>query len=181
VSKIVLSEVFIAECAHHLVPTGGVSQYRRGDAAAARSGKEARVPGAVGRCDTPLDEIANLHDHRDAPRALPLRGLVDQPARSRSSLAPNGPGPLAGVNIAYAASGNLADPRASARREDDDVGPSPIVAGRPVNQRGRKACQCRPVRQRELTRIVELVFGLVVLTLPIVAPITQTGVARQRR
>src|SRR5262249_60365951 len=62
--------------------------------------------------------------------------------------------------------GNLADAGRSAGREDDNLTPACEGISRAGHERGGQVLERLPVRQRQRARVVQLILGTLVFTLP---------------
>lgn len=126
VAQAVSTKVFVTQVVDDVVPVGGVAEDGSADSATAWSGEQACVRSCFCFGDAALDEVTHLGDERDLAGTFSLGGFVGDPARGGSGLATDGPPPIAGVDVADAASRDFPDAGRRAGGKDGDVAP-PLV------------------------------------------------------
>jgi hypothetical protein len=113
-----------------------------------------------------LDERTDFFNQWDGAGPLAFRALVDEPAGAWCCLPPDRPGPGVAVNVGAPDAGHFTDPGGGARGEDYDIAPALEVIGRLDNERRGQVAERLPVGQRQCARVIELVFGALVIALP---------------
>src|SRR6266536_2050200 len=127
--------MLVSQFGYNLVPMGRVSQHRRGDSPATRSGEQAGI--IVGCFVEPCGEYRpDFLDQRHRAGTLSFRTLVDEATRPWCGLASYGPQPTVSVNVFLPDTGDFADACGRACSGFHYVAPSLIPAMRPGHERG---------------------------------------------
>src|SRR6516165_7449263 len=113
-----------------------------------------------------LDERTDFFNKWDGAGPLAFCALVDESAGAWGCLPPDRPDPGVAGDVSTPDAGHFSDPGGGARGEDDDIAPASEVIGRPDDERRGQVAERLPVGQRQGARVIELVFGSLVITLP---------------